>query len=122
MFCGVGHLHFVPGAVGAGGLFRRAPQPGDCIRKVLGASVVQISSLLARDFVRLVLAAIVLGLPLGRYLMEQWLQDFAYRITLQGWMFVLAALLAVVIALLAVSVQSARAALADPVKSIRTDA
>lgn len=99
---------------------RRSREIG--IRKVLGASVVQISSLLARDFVRLVLAAIVLGLPLGRYLMEQWLQDFAYRITLQGWMFVLAALLAVVIALLAVSVQSARAALADPVKSIRTDA
>jgi predicted permease len=99
---------------------RRSKEIG--IRKVLGASAAQISGLLARDFVRLVLVAIVLGLPLARYALEQWLQDFAYRIDMQWWMFAAAALLAMVIALLAVSIQSARAALADPVKSIRTDA
>src|SRR5690606_31716500 len=76
------------------------------IRRVLGASVQGVVSLLSKDFIRLVLIAIVIATPLAWYAMNRWLQDFAYRIELKWWMFVLAGSLAVLIALLTVSVQS----------------
>ena len=91
------------------------------IRKVLGASVSGIVGLLSKDFLKLVGIAIVLAAPIAWYIMDKWLQDFAYRIQIQWWMFVLAGLAALVIAFLTVSLQSIGAALANPVKSLRTE-
>lgn len=91
------------------------------IRKVLGASVTGITALLAKDFLKLVVLAIFIASPLAYYFMQKWLADFAYRIELQWWMFAAAALVAVLIAFLTVSFQSVRAALANPVKSLRSE-
>ena len=91
------------------------------IRKVLGASVAGITGLLAKDFLKLVILAILIASPVAYYFMQQWLSDFAYRIELQWWMFVLAGLVAVGIAFLTVSFQSVRAALANPVQSLRSE-
>lgn len=91
------------------------------VRKVLGASVASITTLLTQDYLKLVLLAFVLTAPLSWYLMNQWLADFAYRIEIQGWMFVVAVLAAAGIAFLAVGVQSVKAALANPVKSLRSE-
>ncbi|MFD2935900.1 ABC transporter permease [Spirosoma flavum] len=91
------------------------------IRKVLGASVASIVTLLSKDFLKLVLIAIVIASPLAWWTMNQWLQDFAYKITIGWWMFGLAGLVAVSIALLTVSFQSIKAALANPVKSLRSE-
>ena len=91
------------------------------VRKVLGASVTGITRLLAFDFIKLVLIAIVVAIPLSWYIMHSWLQDFAYRVELNGWIFLIAGIIAVVIALLTISVQSVKAALANPVKSLRTE-
>lgn len=91
------------------------------IRKVLGASVGHIFGLFSVDFVKLVLVALVLSSPIAWYVMDQWLQKFAYKIDIAWWMFALAGLLAIGIALLTVSVQSIKAALMNPVKSLRAD-
>ncbi len=91
------------------------------VRKVLGASVTSIVTLLSKDFVKLVLIAIVIASPLAWYGMNRWLQDFAYKITIDWWVFALAGLLAVGIALLTVSFQSVKAALMNPVKSLRSE-
>jgi ABC-type antimicrobial peptide transport system permease subunit len=91
------------------------------VRKVLGASVASIVALLSKDFLRLVLIAILIATPVAWYAMNQWLQDFVYRIDIEWWMFALAGALAVAIALLTVSFQSIKAALMDPVKSLRTE-
>jgi putative ABC transport system permease protein len=91
------------------------------VRKVLGASVSSIVGLLSKDFLKLVLVAMVLAAPIAGYAMHRWLQDFAYRIDLEWWMFALAGLLAVIIALLTVSFQSVKAALMNPVKSLRSE-
>ncbi|WP_338875208.1 ABC transporter permease [Spirosoma sp. SC4-14] len=91
------------------------------VRKVLGASVGSIVLLLSRDFLKLVLASIVIATPIAWYAMSRWLQDFAYRIDIHWWVFVLAGLLATVIALLTVSFQSVKAALMNPVKSLRSE-
>ncbi|MEN0052315.1 MAG: ABC transporter permease [Mucilaginibacter sp.] len=91
------------------------------IRKVLGASVQGITTLLSVDFIKLVLLAILIASPIAWWAMHQWLQDFAYRISISWWMFALAGLGAVLIALVTVSFQSIKAALANPVKSIRSE-
>lgn len=88
------------------------------VRKVLGASVGSVVALLSKDFLVLVAGAFVIAVPIAYYLMSQWLQDFAYRIDLGPQVFLWAGLVAVVIAVLTVSYQSIRAALADPVKSL----
>ncbi len=91
------------------------------VRKVLGASVSGIIQLLAKDFVKLVVIAIVIATPIAWYLMNTWLQDFAYKINL-GWsVFVIAGLISIIIALIAISFQSIKAAIANPVKSLRTE-
>ncbi|HVX26099.1 MAG TPA: ABC transporter permease [Parafilimonas sp.] len=91
------------------------------VRKVLGSSVSGIIHLLAKDFVKLVVIAIVIATPIAWYLMHAWLQDFAYKINL-GWsVFVIAGLIAIAIALFAISFQSVKAAIANPVKSLRTE-
>jgi putative ABC transport system permease protein len=91
------------------------------IRKVLGAPVAGIVALLSKDFVKLVLIAIVISTPVAWYSMGRWLQDFYYRIDIQLWMFVLAGAPALLIAMLTVGLQSIRAAMADPVKSLRNE-
>ena len=91
------------------------------IRKVLGASVAGITGLLAKDFLKLVGIAIVIASPVAYWTMNQWLQDFAYRIDIQWWIFVVAGALAAAVAFLTVSFQSVKAALANPVKSLRSE-
>jgi len=91
------------------------------VRKVLGASVSSIVTLLSKDFLKLVLIAIVIASPVAWWAMNRWLQDFAYKIDIEWWVFVMAGLLAVGIALLTVSFQSIRAALMNPVKSLRSE-
>ncbi|MBP6827680.1 MAG: ABC transporter permease [Saprospiraceae bacterium] len=91
------------------------------IRKVLGAGTGIIVGLLAKDFMRLVLVAILLASPLAAWAMHRWLAEFAYRISLSWWMFALAGLLAAGVAFFTVSFQSFKAALADPVKSLRSE-
>lgn len=91
------------------------------VRKVLGASVLGIARLLAGDFLKLVLIAIVIASPVAFYFMQGWLKDFAYRINIQWWMFAGAGLVALLVAGMTVSFQSIRAALANPVKSLRNE-
>jgi putative ABC transport system permease protein len=77
--------------------------------------------LLAKDFLKLVVVAIVIASPIAFYFMKKWLADFAYRIDIQWWMFVVAGAAAAVIAFLTVGFQSIRAAMANPVKSLRSE-
>ena len=91
------------------------------IRKVLGASVSNIFLLLSKDFLKLILVAFVLSIPVAWYLMSQWLSDFAYRTTIGAGVFVLAGVLALLIALITVSYQAIKAAVANPVTSLRME-
>ncbi|MHA7128209.1 ABC transporter permease [Algoriphagus namhaensis] len=91
------------------------------IRKVLGASVPTIVGLLSRDFVKLVLIALVFAVPISWYAMNQWLQTFAYSIDIEWWIFLLAGVIALVVALFTISFQSIRAALMNPVKSLKSE-
>ena len=91
------------------------------IRKVLGASVSGIITLISKDFLRLVIIAIVIATPVAWFAMNKWLQGFAYRVNISWWVFVIAGILATVIALLTISLQAIKAALANPVKSLRTE-
>jgi putative ABC transport system permease protein len=91
------------------------------IRKVLGAGVPHIVGLVSKDFIKLVVIAIVIASPIAWYAMRQWLQDFAYRIQIQWWVFGLAGIVAVLIAFITLSFQSIRAALRNPVKSLRSE-
>ncbi|MCK8492713.1 ABC transporter permease [Spirosoma sp. RP8] len=91
------------------------------VRKVLGASVSSIVLLLSRDLLKLVVIALVVATPIAWYAMNRWLQDFAYKVDLEWWVFTAAGLLAVGIALLTVSFQSVRAALTNPVTSLRSE-
>jgi len=91
------------------------------IRKVLGASATGITKLLSIDFLKLVLASMLIAIPISWYTMNQWLQDFAYKINLSWWMFVIAGVLALAIAFITVSYQAIKAARSNPVKSLRTE-
>jgi putative ABC transport system permease protein len=91
------------------------------VRKVLGASVSNILVLISKDFIKLVLMASVIAFPVAWWIMHKWLQDFAYRINISWWIFLGAGLLAVIIALATISFQAIRAAVANPVKSLRTE-
>ncbi|MBK7870005.1 MAG: ABC transporter permease [Saprospiraceae bacterium] len=91
------------------------------IRKILGASGLNIVRLISRDFLKLVAVAIVLAVPVAWYLMNNWLDTFAYRIDIQWWVFVLAGVAALAIALLTVASQALRAAATNPVESLRTE-
>jgi putative ABC transport system permease protein len=98
---------------------RRTKEIG--IRKVLGASVTGIAGLLSREFIKLVLIASVIAFPVAWWTMNKWLQGFAYRINISWWVFVAAGAGALLIALITVSFQSVKAALANPVQSLRTE-
>jgi len=91
------------------------------IRKVLGASVSQIVKLLSKDFLKLVILGIVIASPIAYWAMNKWLQDFAYRVDISWWIFALAAIASIIIALISVSYQSIKAALMNPVKSLRAE-
>jgi len=91
------------------------------IRKVLGASVVGIAALLSKDFLKLVLVGIVIASPIAYYAMERWLQDFAYRIQISGWMFVSVGILSILIALVTVSFQAIKTALINPAQSLKSE-
>jgi ABC-type antimicrobial peptide transport system permease subunit len=91
------------------------------IRKVLGASVSGIVGLLSRDFLKLVGVSLIIAVPLVIYGMNKWLEDFAYRIALDWGVFVLAGIIVLLIAFLTVSLQGVKAALANPIKSLRSE-
>jgi putative ABC transport system permease protein len=91
------------------------------IRKVLGASVQSITQLLSFDFIKLVALAIIIASPIAWWAMNKWLLDFTYRITISWWIFALAGMVAIVIALLTVSFQSVKAAIANPIKALRSE-
>jgi putative ABC transport system permease protein len=90
------------------------------IRKVLGASVTQIATMLSRDFIKLVLLAIIIASPLAWWAMNSWLQNFVYRIDIGWWVFGLASLTVIIIAITTISFQAIKAAIANPAKSLRT--
>jgi putative ABC transport system permease protein len=98
---------------------RRTKEIG--IRKVLGANVRNVVLLVSKDFVLLVLIASLIAFPLAWWALQKWLQDFAYKIGIPWWLFVLSALIALVVAIVTVSVQAIKAALMNPVKSLRTE-
>ena len=89
------------------------------IRKVLGASAYEIIFLLLREFVKWVLIANVIAWPVAYYIMNNWLKDFAYRINISIWIFILSGAMALIIALLTISMHAIKAATANPVKSLR---
>jgi putative ABC transport system permease protein len=91
------------------------------VRKVLGSSIGNIILLLTKDLLKPVLLGTLIAVPIGYWVMQQWLQGFAYRTDIQWWLFVMAALIGVCIAVVTVSVQAIKAALANPVKSLRTE-
>jgi putative ABC transport system permease protein len=91
------------------------------IRKVLGASVSNIVQLLSKDFIKLVLVAAVAAFPVAWYAMHTWLEDFAYRIGIPWWVFFAAGIVAIAIAFITISFQAMKAAIANPVKSLRTE-
>lgn len=111
-------------AMGIFGLIVHATQQREKeigIRKVLGSSVTGIVQLLTKDMVLLVMLALVVAVPLSWWAMNQWLQVFAYRISIQWWMFALAGVTAILIASLTISVQAIKAAMANPVNSLRSE-
>jgi putative ABC transport system permease protein len=91
------------------------------VRKVLGSSIENIVLLLSKDLLKPVLLGTIIAIPAGYFVMQNWLQNFAYRTTIHWWLFLAAAMIAVFIALLTVSVQAIKAALVNPVKSLRSE-
>ena len=91
------------------------------IRKVLGASVISITALIAKDFIKLVAIALIVATPLVYIAANKWLQSYPYRIEMSWWLFASAGILVMLIALFTVSFQSIKAAMANPVKSLRTE-
>lgn len=91
------------------------------VRKVLGASVFNVTLLLSKEFLRLVVVSFIIASPIAWYAMNKWLDNYSYRISIEWWVFAIAGLLAVLIAIVTVSYQAIRAALANPVKSLRNE-
>jgi ABC-type antimicrobial peptide transport system permease subunit len=91
------------------------------VRKVLGASVANITTLLSRDFLRLVIIAILIATPMAWWAMHNWLQNYTYRVPISWFTFIIAGTLAIIIAAVTVSYQAIKAAVANPVKSLRTE-
>jgi putative ABC transport system permease protein len=98
---------------------RRTKEIG--IRKVLGAAVSDIVFLLSNDFLKLIILAFLIAIPIGYYAVDRWLQNFAYQIDLSWWIFALAGGTTLVVALATISFQSVKAAIANPVDSLRNE-
>ncbi|PZR26102.1 MAG: cell division protein FtsX [Citrobacter freundii] len=121
MFAGISILIACMGLFGLAAYITRQRSKELSVRKVFGASVPGLTFLIAKDFLRLVAIACLLAIPLTWWGMHQWLQDFAYRIDIQWWVFALAAAAAVFLALATVSIQSVKAAMVNPVKNLRNE-
>ena len=91
------------------------------IRKVLGASVQNVLTLVSKEFLLLILIAFVISIPAAWWAMSKWLQDFAYRVNINIWVFLFAALVVLTVAVLTISFQAIKAAIRNPVKSLRTE-
>jgi putative ABC transport system permease protein len=91
------------------------------VRKVLGASVLGVTTLLSKDFLKLVMISFCIASPIAWWAMYKWLSDYNYRVTISPWVFIIAALLTIAISLITVSFQAVKAALANPVKSLRSE-
>jgi ABC-type antimicrobial peptide transport system permease subunit len=91
------------------------------VRRVLGASIVNITTLLSKDFLKLVIISLVIASPVAGFVMHKWLQDYPYRVGIEWWVFAVAGVTAVAIALCTVSFQAIRAATSNPVKNLRTE-
>jgi ABC-type antimicrobial peptide transport system permease subunit len=91
------------------------------VRKVLGASITNITTLLSKDFLLLVLASCLVAFPLSWWMMHSWLQNYKYRIEISWWIFLIAGIVAILIALITVSFQAIKAAVANPVESLRSE-
>ncbi len=91
------------------------------IRKVLGADIINIVTLLSKDFMKLVFVSILLATPISWYVMNQWLHGFAFRIDIQPWIFILAGLIALSIALITISYQAFKSAVMNPVNALRSE-
>jgi putative ABC transport system permease protein len=121
IFCGTAILVTCLGLLGlmAFVVSQRTKEIG--IRKVLGASVLNITTMLSTDLLRLVMIAILIACPVAWYCMHHWLQDFAYRIGLSWYLFAMACIATIVIAMATISFQAIKAAVANPVKSLRNE-
>ncbi|HEX4374757.1 MAG TPA: FtsX-like permease family protein, partial [Puia sp.] len=91
------------------------------IRKVLGASIKDISLILSKDFLRLIILAFLIAAPLAALLMNKWLEDFAYRTHISWWVYAVAVFAALFVTCIAVGFQTIKAAIANPIKSLRTE-
>lgn len=91
------------------------------VRKVLGASITNITTLLSKDFLKLVIVSIVIASPVAWWVMNKWLESYPYRINIKWWVFAIAGLLSTIIAIVTVSFQAIKAAIANPVKSLRSE-
>jgi ABC-type antimicrobial peptide transport system permease subunit len=91
------------------------------VRKILGASILSLWTLISREFFILIIIAMLISIPIVYYLMDSWLDKFEYRIEITWWVFVFAALGALVVTLITVSYQAIKAALMNPVKSLRSE-
>jgi putative ABC transport system permease protein len=91
------------------------------VRRVLGASVTGVATLLSKDFLKLVTISFILATPIAWWAMYAWLQDYTYRVSIHWWVFALAGLLSILIAIITVSYQAIKAAVANPVKSLRSE-
>jgi putative ABC transport system permease protein len=121
LFCGVAILVTCLGLLGLMTFIvaQRTKEIG--IRKILGASVLGITAMLSKDFLKLVILAIVIASPVSWYFMNHWLQDFAYRIHIGWYVFIITGIAALLIAFITISFQSIKAAIANPVKSLRSE-